>query len=50
MLLRRSSGESEGERETVTDGWVTLAAAGVAAVRRGLDMVFVGEGTTLQGL
>ena len=47
MLLRRSSGEFEGDRDTVTDGfWFALAATGVATARRGRDMVFV-EGTTL---
>jgi hypothetical protein len=51
MLLRRSSGEFEGERDTVTDAdWLALATAGVAAPRRGRDMVFVEEGATLYTL
>jgi hypothetical protein len=51
MLLRRSSGELEGERDTVTDAdWLALATAGVAAPRRGRDMLFVEEGATLYTL
>jgi hypothetical protein len=51
MLLRRSSGEFEGERDTVTDAdCFALAPAGVAAPRRGRDMVLVEEGATLYTL
>jgi hypothetical protein len=50
MLLRRSSGEFDGDRDTVTDedGFV-LARAGVATPRRGLDMTLAWEGITLPG-
>ncbi len=42
MLLRRSSGEPEGDRETATEEVAWFAA--VAAGRRGLDDDMAGEG------
>lgn len=43
MLFRRSSGEPEGDRETVTEEVALFAAAAAAAGRRGRDDMFAAD-------